>query len=135
MRFMVLVKATKRSEAGEMPEPKLLDEMQKFNTELVNAGVLLDGQGLHPTSKGARIKFGKQDRTVIDGPFTEAKELVAGFWLVQMRSLEDAVAWFRRAPMLEGDELEIRQLFDMSDFKLTPEQQRTYEDLVARSKR
>jgi hypothetical protein len=132
---MVLVKATKQSEAGVMPTGAQIEEMQKFNTELVNAGVLLDGQGLHPTSKAAKIKFGKHERTVIDGPFTESKELVAGFWLVQMRSLEDAVAWFRRAPMAEGDELEIRQVFDMSDFDLTPEQQRQYEELLARSKK
>ena len=111
MRFMVLVKATKQSEAGVMPEPQLLDAMQKFNTELVDAGVLLDGQGLQPSSKGARIKFGKQERTVIDGPFTESKELVAGFSNLELPSLADAKKWAEAyADILKDNEVDIREI-------------------------
>jgi hypothetical protein len=133
MRFMVLVKASKESEAGVMPEPKLLSEMQKFNEELVKAGVMLDGQGLQASSKGARIRQHGTERTVIDGPFTETKELVAGYWLVQMRSLEECVQWFKRCPntMIGGGEIEIRQVFEEADFDMTPEQKAKHDELSA----
>ena len=125
MRFMVMVKATKASEAGVMPSEKLLTEMGKFNEELVKAGVLLAGEGLHPTSKGARVKFSGTKRTVTDGPFTEAKELIAGFWLWQVKSREEAIEWVKRCPNPTGEEseIEIRQVFEADDFgaELTPE--------------
>jgi hypothetical protein len=125
MRFMVMVKATKESEAGVMPDTKLLADMGKFNEELVKAGIMLAGEGLHPSSKGARIKFSGDRRTVIDGPFSETKELVAGFWLWQVKSREEAIEWVKRCPNPhEGDsEIEIRQVFETSDFgaELTPE--------------
>jgi hypothetical protein len=125
MRFMVLVKASKDSEAGVMPSEKLLTEMGKYNEELVKAGVLLAGEGLHPSSKGARVKFSGTKRTVVDGPFAETKELVAGFWLIQVKSKEEAIEWVKRCPnpMDEETEIEIRQVFDGSDFgaELTPE--------------
>jgi hypothetical protein len=125
MRFMVIVKASKESEAGVMPNQKLLAEMGKFNEELVKAGVLLAGEGLHPTSKGKRVKFSGAKRTVVDGPFTETKELIAGFWLWQVRSLEEAIEWVKRCPNPhEGDsEIEIRQVFEAEDFgaEFTPE--------------
>jgi hypothetical protein len=125
MRFMIIVKATKDSEAGVMPSEKLLAEMGKFNEELANAGVLLAGEGLHPTSKGARVKFSGNKRTVIDGPFTETKELIAGFWLWKVKSKEDAVEWVKRCPNPHpGDsEIEIRQVFEAEDFgaEFTPE--------------
>jgi len=122
MRFMVLVKADKDSEAGVLPDKKILTEMGKFNEELAKAGVLLAGEGLHPTSKGARVRFSEGKRTVIDGPFTEAKELVAGFWLWQVKSKEEAIEWLKRAPF-EGTEVEIRQVFEAEDFgaEFTPE--------------
>jgi hypothetical protein len=123
MRFMVLVKANKDSEAGVMPDQKILTEMGKYNEELVKAGVMLAGEGLHPTSKGARVRFeGPTKRTVIDGPFTETKELVAGFWLWQVKSREEALEWLKRAPFQEG-EVEIRQIFENEDFgaEFTPE--------------
>jgi len=118
MRFMVIVKATKDSEAGKMPSEKLLAEMGKFNEELVKAGVMLAGEGLHPSSKGARVRFSGSKRTVIDGPFAETKELVAGFWLWQVRSKEEAIEWVKRCPNPhEGDcEIEIRQVFEAEDF-------------------
>ena len=115
MRFMVLVKATEESEAGAMPTEELLAEMGKFNEELVRAGVMLDGGGLHPSSKGVRITFSGGKPTVTDGPFTEAKELVAGYWLLQVKSWEEVVEWIKRAPFQE-EELEIRQLFELDDF-------------------
>ena len=122
MRFMVLVKANQDSEAGVLPDEKILTEMTKFNEELVKAGVMLAAEGLQPTSKGARVRFSGSKRTVIDGPFTEAKELVAGFWLWQVKSKEEAIEWLKRAPFDE-DEVEIRQVFEMSDFgpAFTPE--------------
>ena len=126
MRFMVMVKATKDSEAGVMPDEKLLAAMGKYNDELVKAGVMLAGEGLHPSSKGARIKFSGDKRTVVDGPFAETKELVAGFWLWQVKSKEAAIEWARRCPHPFGEgeaELEIRQIFEAEDFgpEYTPE--------------
>ena len=122
MRFMVIVKADKDSEAGVLPTRDLLAEMGKYNEELVKAGVMLAGEGLQPSSKGARIRFNGNKRTVIDGPFAETKELVAGFWLWQVRSKEDAIEWLKRAPFKEG-EVEIRQVFEADDFgaEFTPE--------------
>jgi hypothetical protein len=119
MRFMVLVKANADSEAGVMPSPELLQAMGRYNEELVKAGVLLAGEGLHPSSKGARVRFAGDKRTVIDGPFAETKELVAGFWLFQVRSKEEAIEWVKRAPNpMPGTEteIEIRQVFDAEDF-------------------
>src|SRR5207237_4628758 len=122
MRFMVIVKADKNSEAGVMPGRELLTAMGKFNEELANAGVMLAGEGLHPTSKGARVKFSGGKTTVIDGPFAETKELVAGFWLWKCKSLDEAIEWLKRAPF-EGTEVEIRQVFEAEDFgaEFTPE--------------
>jgi hypothetical protein len=122
MRFMVLVKASEETEAGVMPSEELLAEMGKYNEELVKAGVMLAGEGLHPTSKGARVRFSGGERTVIDGPFTETKELIAGFWLIQAKSREEAIEWVKRAPM-EETELEVRQVFEADDFgdEFTPE--------------
>ncbi len=119
MRFMVLVKADKNSEAGVLPDAKLLAEMQKFNEELVKAGVMLAGEGLQPSSKGARVKFSGNKRTVIDGPFSETKELIAGFWLWQVKSKEEAIEWVKRCPNpMPGTEpeIEIRQVFEAADF-------------------
>jgi hypothetical protein len=125
MRFMVIVKANKNTEAGEMPSQQMLTEMGKYNEELVKAGVMLAGEGLQPSSKGARVKFSGDKRTVIDGPFTEAKELVAGFWLWQVKSREEAIEWAKRCPNPTGEEgeLEIRQVFEADDFgaEFTPE--------------
>lgn len=125
MRFMIIVKASKDSEAGVMPSEKLLAEMGKFNEELASAGVLLAADGLHPTSKGARVKFSGSKRTVVDGPFTETKELIAGFWLWQVKSKEEAIQWVKRCPNPHpGDsEIEIRQVFEAEDFgeEYTPE--------------
>ena len=120
---MVLVKANKDSEAGVLPDEKILTDMEKFNEELVKAGVMLAGEGLHPSSKGVRVKFSGGKRTVIDGPFTEAKELIAGFWLWQVKSREEAIEWLKRAPFDGGTEVEIRQVFEPDDFgpALTPE--------------
>ena len=125
MRFLVIVKATKDSEAGQMPDTKLLEEMGKFNEELVKAGIMLAGEGLHPSSKGKRVKFDGNKRTVIDGPFSETKELVAGFWIWQVKSMEEAVEWVKRCPNphAAGGEIEIRPLFEAADFgeEYTPE--------------
>jgi hypothetical protein len=125
MRFMILIKATKDSEAGVIPSQQLLTEMGKFNEELVKAGVMLAGEGLHPTSKGARVKFSGSKRTVIDGPFAETKELLAGFWLWQVKSKEEAIEWVKRCPNPHNEEteVEIRQLFEAEDFgaEFTPE--------------
>src|SRR5258707_11202176 len=123
MRFMVIVKADKNSEAGVMPSREILTAMGKFNEELVKAGVMLAGEGLHPTSKGKRVRFSGGKHTVIDGPFTESKELIAGFWLWQVRSMEEAVEWLKRSPFDGGTEIEIRQVFEADDFgaELTPE--------------
>jgi hypothetical protein len=122
MRFMVIVKADKTSEAGVLPDEKLFAEMGKYNDELAKAGVLLAAEGLHPTSKGARVRFSGGKRTVTDGPFAESKELVAGFWLWQVKSKEEAIEWLKRAPF-EGTEVEIRQVFEADDFgaEFTPE--------------
>jgi len=123
MRCMVIVKADNNSEAGVMPSQKLLTEMGNFNEQLVKAGVLLAAEGLQPSSKGKRVRFSGANRTVIDGPFTEAKELIAGFWLWQVRSMEEALEWLKRAPFDGGAEVEIRQVFEAEDFgaELTPE--------------
>jgi len=123
MRCMVIVKADKVSEAGVMPSHKLLEEMGKFNEELAKAGVLLAMEGLQPSSKGKRVKFSGTNRTVIDGPFTETKELIGGFWLWQVRSMDEAIEWLRRAPFDGGTEIEIRQVFEAEDFgaEFTPE--------------
>lgn len=125
MRFLVMVKATKDSEAGKMPSTKLLEEMGKFNEELVKAGIMLAGEGLHPSSKGVRVRFDGDKRTVIDGPFAETKELVAGFWIWQVKSLAEAIEWVKRCPNPhEGEgEIEIRQVFEAEDFgaEYTPE--------------
>ena len=125
MRFMILVKADKNTEAGVMPSQKLLAEMSKYNEELVKAGVLLAGEGLQPSSKGARVKISGNKRTVIDGPFAETKELIAGFWLFEVKSKEEAIEWVKRCPNpMEGDsEIEIRQLFEAEDFgaEFTPD--------------
>ena len=123
MRVMVIVKADKNSEAGVLPSKELLSEMGKYNEELVKAGVMLAGEGLHASSKGVRVKFSGGKRTVIDGPFTETKELVAGFWLWQVRSMEEAIEWLKRAPFGGGTEVEIRPVFEAEDFgaELTPE--------------
>ena len=126
MRFMVLVKATPESEAGEMPSTEMLEAMGKYNEELVKAGVMLAADGLHPSSKGARVRFEGGKRTVTDGPFSETKELIAGFWLWQVKSKEEAVEWLKRAPFDGGAEVELRQVFEPEDFgeNLTPELQR-----------
>ena len=136
MRFMILVKATKDSEAGKMPDETMLAEMGKFNEELVKAGVMLAGEGLHPSSKGARVRFSGAKRTVIDGPFTETKELVAGFWLWQVKSREEAIEWVKRCPnpMPGESEIEIRQIFEAEDFgaEFTPELREQEERLRAK---
>jgi hypothetical protein len=118
MRFMVLVKATKEYEAGAFPDAKLLSDMGKFNEELVKAGVMLAGEGLHPSSKGVRVRFQGKQRTVIDGPFAETKELVAGFWLWQLKSMDEAIEWLKRCPNPHPGtcEVEIRQVYDESDW-------------------
>ena len=123
MRFMVLVKADKQSEAGVMPNEKLLTAMGKYNEELVNAGVMLAGEGLHPSSKGARVRFSGGKTTVVDGPFAEAKELIAGFWLWEVKSKAEAIEWLKKAPFDGGAEVEIRQVFEAEDFgaEFTPE--------------
>lgn len=138
MRFMVLIKATKDSEAGIMPDEKLLADMTAFNEELVKAGIMLAGEGLHPSSKGARVKFSGTKRTVIDGPFPETKELIAGYWLWRVNSKEEAIQWVKRCPNpmpnIES-EIEIRQVFDVEDFgaELTPELREREEKLRAES--
>ena len=125
MRFMILVKADKNTEAGVMPSEKLLTEMGNFNEQLVKAGVMLAGEGLHPSSKGARVRFSGEKRTVIDGPFAETKELIAGFWMWQVKSKEEAIEWVKRCPNPTGAEaeIEIRQVFEAEDFgaEFTPE--------------
>jgi hypothetical protein len=123
MRVMVVVPANKESEAGVLPDEKILNEMGKFNEELVKAGVMLAGEGLHPTSKGKRVRFEGTKRTVIDGPFTEGKELIAGFWLWQVKSMDEAVEWLKRAPFGGGVEITIRPVFETEDFgaAATPE--------------
>lgn len=136
MRFMILVKATADSEAGKLPSTELMTAMGKFNEELVNAGVLLAGEGLHPTAKGARIHFDGASRTVTDGPFSETKELIAGFWLIQVKSKEEAIEWMKRCPnpFDVPSDIEIRQVYEMSDFgdAATPEVVAQEEALRAR---
>jgi hypothetical protein len=131
MRFMVIVKATKESEAGGLPDPQLLAEMGKFNEELHKAGIVLTAEGLQASSKGARVRFSGKDRTVIDGPFAETKELIAGFWLWQVRSLEEAIEWVKRCPnpFHTESEIEIRQVFELDDFasQMTGEERRKEE--------
>lgn len=138
MRFMVMVKATKNSEAGFMPNEQLLTDMGRYNEELVKAGIMLSGDGLQPSSKGARVTFSGKNRTVVDGPFAETKELVAGFWIWQCKSLDEAIEWVKRCPNPmpgEDSDIEIRQLFEAEDFgeQFTPElkeqAQRTYEQV------
>ena len=133
MRFMVIVKASEESEAGVLPDEKILSEMGKYNEELVKAGVMLAGEGLHPSSKGVRVRFDGGKRTVIDGPFSETKELIAGFWLWQVKSKEEAVEWLKRAPFDGGAEVELRQVFEAEDFgaNLTPELREREERLRA----
>ena len=135
MRFMIIVKATADSEAGKMPSEKLLTEMGKYNEELVKAGVMLAGEGLHPSSKGARVQFSGNKRTVVDGPFAETRELVAGFWLIQVKSKEEAIEWVKRCPnpMETDSEIEIRQVFEAEDFgaEFTPELREQEERLRA----
>jgi hypothetical protein len=138
---MVLVKATKDSEAGAMPDKEILTRMGAFNDELVKAGVMLAGEGLQPTSKGVRVKFDGKKRTVVDGPFAETKELVAGFWLWQCRSREEAIEWLKRAPFDGGTEVELRQIFEAADFgaEFTPElraqEERQRKQIAARNKK
>jgi hypothetical protein len=123
MRVMVIVKANEDSEAGIMPSEQILAEMGKYNEELVNAGLMLEGEGLHPSSKGKRVKFSGGNRIVTDGPFAETRELIAGYWIWKVKSMDEAVEWLKRAPFVEGNELEIRQIFEADDFgpELTPE--------------
>jgi len=137
MQVMVIVKASKESEAGEMPSEKLLADMGKFNEQLVKAGVMVAGEGLHPSSRGKRVRFSGRERTVIDGPFAETKELVAGFWLWQVKTLEEAVEWLKRAPFDGGTEVEIRPIFEADDFgkELTPELRAQEERLRAEIER
>ena len=135
MRFVVLIKATPTSEAGGMPDQKLMKAMGKFNEDLVAAGIMLSGEGLQPSSKGARIRFSGNDRTVIDGPFTETKELIAGFWIWQCKSREEAIEWVKRCPnpFYEECEIELRQIFEMEDFgeAISPELHESEERLRA----
>ena len=123
MRVIVFVKANKESEAGQMPSTEILAEMGKYNEQLVKAGVMLAGEGLHPSSKGKRVKFSGPQRTVIDGPFAETKELIAGFWIWKVQSMDDAVEWLKKAPFGGGTEIEIRPIFEAEDFgkEFTPE--------------
>ena len=137
MRVMVIVKADKDSEAGVMPDEKLLTAMGNFNEELVNAGIMMAGEGLHPSSKGKRIRFSGESRTVVDGPFAETKELIAGFWIWKVKSMEEAVQWAKRCPnpMLGDSELEIRPIFEAEDFgaEFTPELREQEERLRAKA--
>jgi hypothetical protein len=139
MRFMVIVKATKSSEAGEMPTTELLTAMGKYNEELVKAGIMLAGEGLHPSSKGARVRFSGSKRTVIDGPFAETKELIAGFWIWQVRSFDEALEWVKRCPnpMNEDSDIEIRQIFEAEDFgeAFTPELREQEERIRAQAEK
>lgn len=128
MRFMMLVKASKESEAGQMPSAELVTAMGKYNEELIKAGVLLAGDGLQPSSKGARVRYEGKKRTVVDGPFAETKELLAGYWVIQVKSREEALEWAKRVPFSAGEEVEVRQVFEAADFvpeSATPEQAAT----------
>ncbi len=133
MRFLVMLKSNPVAEAGAMPDTEILAEMGRFNEELVKAGVMLAGEGLHPSEKGARLKFSGGQVTVTDGPFAEAKELVAGFWMLQVKSKEEAIEWVKRAPLGGGTEVEIRQVFEMDEFgdEMTPELREQEERLRA----
>jgi hypothetical protein len=135
MRYMVLVKATAATEAGVLPDSKLLESMGKFNEELANAGVLLAGEGLQPSSKGARLKFSGERPAVTDGPFTETKELIAGFWIINAKSLDEAIEWMARSPFEIGQEIEIRKIYEAEDFgpALTPEMREQEERLRAKA--
>lgn len=135
MKVMVIVKADAETEAGVMPTQAQLEEMTRYNEELVNAGLMLAGEGLHPTSRGARVRFDGRQRTVIDGPFIESKELIAGFWLWQVRSLDEAIEWLKRAPFDGGAEVEVRPIFEAEDFgdALTPELREQEERLRQRT--
>ena len=135
MRVLVIVKASKESEAGQMPSEEILREMGNFNEQLVKAGVMQAGEGLHPSSKGKRVRFSGTQRTVIDGPFAETKELIAGFWLWKVKSMDDAVAWLKKAPFGGGTEVEIRPIFEAEDFgkELTPELRAQEERLRAQA--
>lgn len=143
MRFMVIIKANKDTEAGVMPSKELLEAMGKYNEELVKAGVMLAGEGLHPSSKGMRVRFSGEKRTVIDGPFAETKELIAGFWLWQVKSKEEAIKWIKRCPNPTGEEteIEIRQVFEAEDFgaEFTPElreqEERLREEIQKKAKK
>jgi hypothetical protein len=138
MRFMVIIKADEDTEAGVLPSTEVIEAMGKYNAELVKAGVLLAGEGLHPSSKGARVRFDGDRRTVVDGPFAEAKELIAGFWLIQVSSLDEAVEWVKRVPAVGATkpfEIEVRQVFEADDFgpALTPELREAEQQLRAQS--
>ena len=137
MRFMIIVKASPESEAGKMPSTELLAAMGKFNEELVNAGVMLAGEGLHPSSRGARVHFSGTRRTVTDGPFAETKELIAGFWLIQVKSMDEAIEWVKRCPnpMESDSDIEIRQVFEAEDFgaEFTPELREQEERIQAKA--
>ena len=137
MRVMVLVKANEDSEAGIMPSEQILADMGKFNDELVNAGIMLEGEGLHPSSKGKRVKFSGGNRIVTDGPFAETRELIAGYWLWRVKSLDEAAEWLKRLPYAEGAELEIRQVFEPEDFgaELTPELRKLEERLRTKAEK
>jgi hypothetical protein len=137
MRVMVIVKASEESEAGQMPREEILAAMGNYNEQLVKAGVMLAGEGLHPTSRGKRVRFSGRQRTVIDGPFAETKELVAGFWLWQVKSIDEAVEWLKRAPFDEGTEVELRPVFEADDFgkEFTPELRAQEERLRAEIER
>ena len=137
MRVMVVVKASKESEAGQMPTEQLLRDMTKYNEELVKAGVMQAGEGLHPSSKAKRVRFSGAQRTVIDGPFAETKELIAGYWLWKVKDIDDAVAWLKKAPFDGGTEIEIRPIFEAEDFgkELTPELRQQEERLREQAKR
>jgi len=133
MRVMVIVKASKESEAGQMPSEKILSDMGKYNEELVIAGIMRAGEGLHPSSKGKRVKFSGANRTVTDGPFAETKELIAGYWMWQVKSMDEAVSWLKRAPFDSGTEIELRPVFEAEDFgkEFTPELREREERLRA----
>ena len=134
MKFMVIVKATKESETGALPSDQMLAEMGKYNEELAKAGILLDGQGLRPSKDGARVRFAGKNRSVVDGPFPETKELIAGYWLLQCRSLEECIEWVKKCPnpMNEDSEIEIRPLFDIADFEMSADTRATH-DRVAKT--
>jgi len=134
MRFMIFVPGNPESEAGEMPSTEMLEEMTKYNEELAKAGVMLDGDGLHPTSKGAKVRFDGEEPTVVDGPFTEAKEIVAGYWIWECASRDEAIEWLKRAPFGGGVEIELRPLYEADDFgpELTPELREANERLDKR---